>query len=102
MVYFHVWFATKRRKWLLQGDVLDSTRELIGQIAAEKRITLLGFEAIVDHVHSLLDLPDKAELPRVMMNLKGVSARRLFERFPELKLDAHTNNFGRKATAPSQ
>jgi REP element-mobilizing transposase RayT len=28
-----------------------------------------------------------------MMNLKGVSARRLFERFPELKMDAHTNNF---------
>ena len=28
-----------------------------------------------------------------MMLLKGVSARRLFERFPELRLDAHTNSF---------
>jgi REP element-mobilizing transposase RayT len=40
-----------------------------------------------------------------MNDLKGVSARRLFEAFPELKLDAHTNHFwqqgyGSKLVAP--
>jgi len=104
--YFHVWFATKYRKWLLQGDVLDEARRLLSEIASEKRIELLECEAIVDHVHLVLSLSDKAQLPNAMMNLKGVSARRLFERFPELKLDAHTNNFwqigyGSKIVSPN-
>jgi putative transposase len=104
-LYFHVWFGTKRRKWLLQGDVHDAAVYLLKEIAAEKGITLLEVEAIVDHVHLLLGLRHKGELPNAMMNLKGVSARRLFERFPELKLDAHTNNFwqegyGSKLVAP--
>ena len=92
MPYFHVWFATKRRKWLLQGDVLDAVRELLPEIAAEKRIKLVEFEAVVDHVHVLLVLDDSGELPNAMMNLKGISARRIFERFPELKLDAGTQS----------
>jgi putative transposase len=105
MPFFHVWFATKRRKWLLQGDVLDAVRELIPRIAGEKGIGLIEFEALVDHVHLLLDLPGEDELPRAMMNLKGVSARRIFERFPDLKLDAGTQSFwqsgyGWKPVAP--
>jgi REP element-mobilizing transposase RayT len=56
MPYFHVWFATKGRKRLLQeGDVLDAVRELLPAIAAENSIRLLEFEAVVDHVH--LPLP---------------------------------------------
>ena len=93
MPYFHIWFATKRRKWLLQGDVLDAARELLPQIAMEKGLRMIECEAIVDHMHLLLDLPDKSDLPKAMMNLKGVSARRIFERFPELKLDSGSSSF---------
>jgi putative transposase len=104
--YFHVWFATKSRKWLLEeGDVLDAIRELLPSIARENVIRLVEFEALVDHVHLLLELDDKAELPRAMMMLKGVSSRRVFERFPGLKVDAKTNSFwqagyGSKIVAP--
>jgi putative transposase len=105
-LYFHIWFGTKRRKWLLQGDVRDAAVELLKETATEKGIKLLEVEAVVDHVHLLLDLRDKGELPNAMMNLMGVSARRLFETFPELKLDAHANSFwqegyGSKLVAPA-
>ena len=62
-------------------------------IAAEKKIDLIECEAIVDHVHLLLDLPSKSDLPRTMMLLKGVSARRLFERFPDIHLDEQVRSF---------
>jgi putative transposase len=91
--YYHVWFGTKRRKWLLQGDVLEAATEIVRQIAMEKGIHLSESAAIVDHLHLLLDLTTKSELPVTMMLIKGVSARRIFEQFPELKLDAHTNSF---------
>jgi len=37
---YHVWFSTKRRKWLLQGDVDARAKELFERIAAEKGIEL--------------------------------------------------------------
>jgi putative transposase len=105
MPFFHVWFATRGRRWLLLGDVQEAAKRELKGIAATKGISLLECEAVVDHVHLLLDVPDKTRLPRVMNDLKGVSARRLFEAFPELKLDAHTNHFwqqgyGSKLVAP--
>jgi REP element-mobilizing transposase RayT len=54
---------------------------------------LLECEAIVDHVHLLLDVADQRRLPRVMNDLKGISARRVFAEFPELKMDAETEHF---------
>jgi putative transposase len=72
--------------------VLDAVRELIPKIAEEKSITLLEFEAVIDHVHLLIELEDEASLPRTMMLLKGVSSRRVLERLPEIRLDAHTNS----------
>jgi REP element-mobilizing transposase RayT len=48
MPLYHVWFATKRRKWLLQGEILDHMRRLLREIALEKQIQLIEAEAIVD------------------------------------------------------
>ena len=93
MPYFHVWFATKGRKWLLQDEVLEAARELILQVAVEKQINLIEHEAIVDHVHLLLELPDKSTLTNAMMLLKGISSHRLLQRFPSIRLDAHTQSF---------
>ena len=105
MAYFHVWFATKSRKWLLQGDVREAAKREFSTIALNKRIKLLECEAVVDHVHLLLEVSDRGRLPRIMNDLKGISARHLFEEFPELKLDAETNHFwqqryGSKLVAP--
>ena len=93
MPLYHVWFATKRRKWLLQGDVADAALELIRDVARDKGIALRASETMVDHVHLLIQAENQAELSKAMNSLKGVSSRRLFQRFPELKLDAGVNSF---------
>ena len=93
MVLYHVWFSTKRRKWLLQGDVGGAARELMIAVAKEKGINLVECEMMVDHVHLLLGVDNRAHLSRVMNLLKGATSRRLFQRFPDLKLDAGVNSF---------
>lgn len=93
MPLFHVWFATKRRKWLLQGDILDAVRDELTLAAERHGIRILEREAVMDHVHLLLYLEDRAQLPKAMNLIKGASARRVFQRLPELKLDAHTSSF---------
>jgi len=89
----HVWFATKRRKWLLQGDVDHAAKELIRKAARDKGIRLIECETAVDHVHLLLQLRPDQTLPRVMNLLKGISSRRLHLAFPELKLDTGSDHF---------
>jgi len=84
---YRAWFATKRRKWLLQEDVAERAKELMLATAAEKGIRLLDCETMVDHVHLLLDVEDRISLSKAMNLLKGVSARRLNQEFPDLRLD---------------
>jgi len=80
----------------MQGDIALAARQLLQEIAEEKRIALLECETIVDHVHLLLECSDKSELTRAMHLLKGISARRLFENYPDLKLDASTMHVWQK------
>jgi len=89
---YHVWFGTKRRKWLLQGDVAGVVKELMWTVAKEKDVKLIECETMVDHVHFLIEAEDRAHLAKSMNLLKGASSRRLFQRFPDLKLDAGINS----------
>jgi len=93
MPLYHVWFATRQRKWLLQGDIQDAARAEFDTIAGRHSIKLLEREAIVDHVHMLVVTPDKDALSKAMHLLKGASSRALFLKYPSIKLDARTNSF---------
>ena len=93
MPLYHVWFATKQRKWLLQGEIQDAARAEFDAIAQRQGIELLEREAIVDHVHMLLRAPDRPALSEAMNYLKGASSRALFLKYPSIKFDANTNSF---------
>lgn len=93
MPFYHVWFATKRRKWLLLGDVSEAAMDVMKEIAKEKDLELLECQSMVDHMHLLVRTDDTQELSRTMNLLKGGSAYRLFRKFPDIKLDAGTNSF---------
>ena len=93
MALYHVWFSTKSRKWLLQGDVGEVAKELMITVAKEKNIDLVECEMMVDHAHLLLAVDDRAHLSKAMNLLKGTTSRRLFQRFPDLRLDAGVNSF---------
>ena len=107
MPYYHVWFSTKNRKWLLQGDVAAKAKELMTLISREKRIELLECETMVDHVHLLLSADSPTALSWSLKLLKGRSAFEVFRAFPDLKLDARTNSlwqrsFNARSVAPNQ
>ncbi len=91
-MFHHVWFATRRRKWLLQGDVEVAVREEFQAVAREKGLRLLEYELMVDHVHLLLDL-EPSRLHESVRLLKGAVAYRIFRQFPLLKLDAGVEGF---------
>lgn len=93
---YHVWFSTRRRKWLLQGEVEERALALIRKIAVDNTIELLASETMIDHVHLLLRLTPDQNLSSCMHRLKGASARRLFQEMPGLKLDIGMEHFWQK------
>src|SRR3990172_7738957 len=93
MPIYHVWFATKRRKRLLQGKIDDMVKDLIGSTCSQKEIDLIECETAFDHVHVLLRVADRQSMSKAMNFIKGTTSRRLFEELPELKLDIGMNNF---------
>lgn len=93
MPIYHVWSSTKRRKWLLQGEVAEAAKKLLRAVADEKGVQLIESETMVDHVHLLVEAEDQVHLSRVMNLLKGTSSRRLFQRFPQLKPDLGVSSF---------
>ncbi len=92
MPLYHVWFSTKRRKWLLRGDIAEIAERALRSVAAVDGIRLTECNTAIDHAHLLLELQSEMELPAVMKALKGKSAHRVFQEVPELKLDARTNH----------
>jgi putative transposase len=96
---FHVWFSCKRRRWLLLGEIEEAVKKWLVNTAVEKGIELLACETVVDHVHMLLRLSSKEELPNAMRLLKGRASREVFQQFPELRLDAGTDSFWQRGYA---
>ncbi len=95
-MYYHVWFKTKQRKWLLLGDIEGVVKQTILDVARRHDIRLLECETMVDHVHLLIEATDDAELSKAMHLLKGASAHYLMESIPDIRTDARTRHFWQK------
>jgi len=82
--YHFVW-VPKYCKHLLEGEVAEATKVILGQIAEAYGMEIDTLEVIEDHVHIFLLAPPRYAPARVMQILKSISARELFERLPWLR-----------------
>lgn len=61
-------------------------RDLIQLIADDKGFEVSEFESGEgDHVHLFVSAPPKLAPSRIVQYLKGITARKLYERFPDLR-----------------
>lgn len=84
-MYFHVWFVTKYRKPVLSSTVEEKLLAIIEEIREKKRYRILKIGTCKDHVHILLELDRKEELPAAVRTLKAVSAKKILEETPHLR-----------------
>jgi putative transposase len=92
-IYFHVVFTVYRGKKVLIGEIEAYFFELVEEIARRRHYNIVAMETMPNHVHLLLTKPPWEDLSRVVKNLKGATARRIFQRFPDLQLDMRSNHF---------
>lgn len=85
-VNYHIVWSVKYRKAVLNKEIEAYLKELFQEIAEEK-----GFEVIMmevgeqDHIHVFASAHPKIAPSYIVKMLKGISARKLFLKFHDLK-----------------
>jgi hypothetical protein len=79
-----VWCPKYRRKVLVDGvDV--RLKEIIREVAAERRAEVIELEVMPDHVHLLIEVDPQFGVHRLVRLMKGRSSRLLRQEFPRLR-----------------
>lgn len=85
-VNYHILWSVKYRRAVLNEEIEAYLRELFQDTAEEK-----GFEVMMmevgeqDHIHVFASAHPKIAPSYIVKMLKGISARKLFFKFPDLK-----------------
>ena len=82
---YHLVWAPKYRKWILQGEIRDRAKELFREIAEHHGFEIKEMEVTGDHVHILISFSPKYSIAKVVGILKAVSAKEIRKEFPIVK-----------------
>lgn len=85
-INYHIVWSVKYRRKVITPEVEAYMRELVHEIASDKGFTVHEFESgLGDHVHLFVSAPPKLSPSMIIQYLKGITGRKLYMRFPELK-----------------
>lgn len=84
-IQYHLVWCVKYRHDILYGQVDTDIKELLKQIALDNDVVIVEMESDKDHIHLLIECKPQHYIPNVVKAFKGVSARFLFKKHPELK-----------------
>ena len=69
----------------MDANIDTTTKQILKQIALDNDIVILEMESDKDHIHLLIECKPQHYIPSIVKAFKGVSARLLFKKYPELK-----------------
>jgi putative transposase len=84
-VNYHFVWCVKYRHKVLVNKIDNRLKEILQEIATEKGFMIKSLEIMPDHVHVFASAHPKFAPGYLYKMLKGISARKLFIEFPEIK-----------------
>ena len=82
---YHVVWCPKYRHKVLIGPIALAVGCMIDQICLQYQWPIITKEIQPDHIHLFLTIPPAISVASAIKILKGTTARKLFQQFPELK-----------------
>ena len=82
--YHFVW-KTKYSYPVLRGDIALRLRDLIKEVCSLQQMSVVRGNVRANHVHILVNAPSHLSPAKMAQYLKGRTAHRLLQEFPELK-----------------
>ena len=89
LAYHFVWIPKYRRD-ILVGKVAERLKQMLKEYAKEIDCEVISLEVMPDHVHVFLRAKPNLSPAKIINHLKGKTARKLLQEFPELR--AKTTN----------
>ncbi len=85
-INYHVVWCVKHRKKIITPQIEQLLKDLAQEIARDKGFTVHLFEAgEMDHIYCFVSAPPKLSITDIVKYLKGITGRKLFEAYPELR-----------------
>ena len=90
--YYHIVWVSKYRFRILIGEVKKEVEKMVIMISEQLGCTIAELNVQGDHVHLLVMIPPKISVSSYVGRVKGKTAIRLFNRFPNLKIRPYWGN----------
>ena len=84
-IEYHLVWPTKYRRKVISEEIGFVLKDIFTEIAPKFQDEILEFNFCEDHVHILLGATPHTNIPMLIKQMKGSSARIIFQRFPEIK-----------------
>lgn len=84
-VNYHIVWSVKYRRSILTGTIENHLKEILKKTAQEKDFVIAAMEVMPDHVHVFACSHPRISPSHIIKMLKGISSRKLFLKFPEIK-----------------
>lgn len=84
-IQYHIVWCVKYRRKVLKDEIDGYLKNLIIEIATDNNLKIIQMETDEDHIHILIECSPQHYIPNIIKALKGVSARKLFLKYPEIK-----------------
>jgi putative transposase len=91
--HYHIVFPVKYRKALLSPEIAQFIKATALEIAQRYDLAVEQMGTDGDHIHLLLSFHPKYSIGQVVRLFKSITARRLFQQFPELKRELWGGEF---------
>ncbi|MEU2744401.1 IS200/IS605 family transposase [Streptomyces sp. NPDC007095] len=82
-LHAHLVFTPKHRRGPFTDEILRRCEEVMRAVCADFETELVEFNGEKGHVHLLVHYPPKVSVSKLVGSLKGVSARRLRQGYPD-------------------
>jgi putative transposase len=85
-LHYHLVIVVKYRRKALYDDIIrERLKQIIWEMSDDLGIEILAQEPAEDHMHILFKAKPTTSLTKVVNSIKGASARRLRQEFPQTK-----------------
>lgn len=84
-VNYHIVWSVKYRREVLKDRIADRLGDILSDIAKDKGFKIKSMEVMLNHVHVFVSAHPKFSPSYIYKMFKGISGRRLFMEFPQIK-----------------
>ena len=85
-INYHMVWSVKHRQRIITPEIESFLKATAQDIATDKGFTVHLFEAgNGDHIHCFVSAPPKLSITNIVKYLKGITGRKLFEAYPDLR-----------------